>query len=262
MLATPVYQAGAMIQIEPKNGLPSLTDVVNTTPAVSPAQTEIALLKSRSVVGGTVEALNLDIIIEPHHFPLIGGFIYRQFEPSEEGELGWYPEGFESYAWGGESLRVTHLFVPDQMHGEELTLEAAENNGFILRDPDGEVVAQGVVGEPVETPDYAITVSELNARPGTTFTVIKNRTYATTEDYRNRLSAGELGKQSGIITVTLEGTDPDKAIEVLEEVALARTVRRPRGRSDAEPGIPQRAGAGSPQEARRRADRAEQVPDR
>jgi tyrosine-protein kinase Etk/Wzc len=219
LLATPVYLASAMIQIEPKNGLPSLTDVVGNAPAVSPAQTEIALLKSRSVVGGAVEALNLDIIIEPHFFPLIGGYMYRHFEPSEEGEMGWYPDGFEAYAWGGESLRVTQLIVPDKMHGEELTLEAAENNGFILRDPDDEVIVQGVVGETIAVEDYSITVSELNARPGTTFTVIKNRTYATTDAYQNALSAGELGKASGIINVTLEGTDPEKAIKVLEEVA-------------------------------------------
>ncbi|EIK51652.1 tyrosine-protein kinase [Stutzerimonas stutzeri TS44] len=219
LLSTPVYLASAMIQIEPKNGLPSLTDVVNTNPPVSPAQTEIALLKSRSVVGGAVEGLNLDIIIEPHHFPLIGGFMARRFEPKEEGELGWYPAGFESYAWGGEQLQITQLDVPDQLHGEELVLEAAENNGFILRDPDGEVLVQGVVGEPVETEELRVNVEKLIARPGTTFTVIKNRTYNTTESYQQRLSAAEHGKQSGIVNVTLEDTDPEEAVRVLEEVA-------------------------------------------
>jgi len=138
LLATPVYLASAMIQIEPKNGLPSLTDVVNTNPPVSPAQTEIALLKSRSVVGGAVASLNLDIQITPHHFPIIGGFMARRFEPSEEGELGWHPAGLGAYAWGGETLKVTQLEVPDKVHGKELTLEAAENNGFILRDKDDE----------------------------------------------------------------------------------------------------------------------------
>jgi len=49
--------------------------------------------------------------------------------------------------------------------------------------------------------------------------VIKSRTYNTTEDYQNRLAAGERGKQSGIINVTLEDPDPAKAILVLEEVA-------------------------------------------
>ncbi|KRW64475.1 tyrosine protein kinase [Pseudomonas sp. TTU2014-096BSC] len=219
LLATPVYMASAMIQIEPKNGLPSLSDVVNATPAVSPAQTEISLLKSRSVVGGAVESLNLDINIQPHYFPLIGGFMARRFEPSEEGELGWYPAGFGSYAWGGEQLKITQLSVPENMHSEELTLEALNTNGFILRDPDGEVVVQGPVGEEMVMGDYSITVSELVARPGTTFSVIKSRTYNTTEDYQNRLAAGERGKQSGIINVTLEDPDPAKAILVLEEVA-------------------------------------------
>ena len=219
LLATPVYMASAMIQIEPKNGLPSLSDVVNATPAVSPAQTEISLLKSRSVVGGAVESLNLDINIQPHYFPLIGGFMARRFEPSEEGELGWYPAGFGSYAWGGEQLKITQLSVPENMHSEELTLEALDTNGFILRDPDGEVVVQGPVGEEMVMGDYSITVSELVARPGTTFSVIKSRTYNTTEDYQNRLTAGERGKQSGIINVTLEDPDPAKAILVLEEVA-------------------------------------------
>ncbi|WP_312934910.1 polysaccharide biosynthesis tyrosine autokinase [Stutzerimonas nitrititolerans] len=219
LLATPVYMASAMIQIEPKNGLPSLSDVVNATPAVSPAQTEISLLKSRSVVGGAVESLNLDINILPHYFPLIGGFMARRFEPSEEGELGWYPAGFGSYAWGGEQLKITQLSVPENMHSEELTLEALDTNGFILRDPDGEVVVQGPVGEEMVMGDYSITVSELVARPGTTFSVIKSRTYNTTEDYQNRLAAGERGKQSGIINVTLEDPDPAKAILVLEEVA-------------------------------------------
>lgn len=219
LLATPVYMASAMIQIEPKNGLPSLSDVVNATPAVSPAQTEISLLKSRSVVGGAVESLNLDINIQPHYFPLIGGFMARRFEPSEEGELGWYPAGFGSYAWGGEQLKITQLSVPENMHSEELTLEALDTNGFILRDPYGEVVVQGPVGEEMVMGDYSITVAELVARPGTTFSVIKSRTYNTTEDYQNRLAAGERGKQSGIINVTLEDPDPAKAILVLEEVA-------------------------------------------
>ncbi len=219
LLATPVYLASAMIQIEPKSGLPSLTDVVNNNPPVSPAQTEIALLKSRSVVGGAVSNLNLDIIIKPHHFPIIGGFMARRFEPTEEGELGWYPTGLGAYAWGGEVLKVTQMEVPDKVHGKELTLEAAENNGFILRDEDGEVVVQGVTGEPVENEGYRVTVAELNARPGTTFTVIKNRTYNTTESYQQRLSAAERGKQSGIVNVTLEDPDPQHAIRVLEEVA-------------------------------------------
>ncbi len=219
LLGTPIYQATAMIQIEPKSGLPSLTDVVSVNPPVSPAETEISLLKSRSVVGAAVEALSLDIIIKPDYFPLIGGFMARRFEPTEEAELGWYPEGFGGYAWGGERLKIAELLVPDAAHGEKLSFEAAENNGFLLRDPDDEVVIQGVVGQTIESNGYRIRVSELLARPGTTFTVIKNRTYTTIEEYQDALRAGERGKQSGIVGISLEDRDPEQAVRVLQEIA-------------------------------------------
>lgn len=219
LLSTPVYRANAMIQIEPKNGLPSLSDVVSIAPPVSLAETEISLLKSRTVVGGAVQNLNLDIVIKPNYFPIIGGFMARRFEPTHKGELGWYPQGFEAYSWGGEKLTLGQLDVPDNMHGEKLTLEVSENNGFLLRDTDDELVAQGAVGQPVVANGYRVVVSELLARPGTRFTVIKNRTYSTIEAYQQALSAGERGKQSGIVGVSLDNTDPARAMQILEEIA-------------------------------------------
>lgn len=218
LLATPVYRASAMIQIEPKNGLPSLTDVVNVNPPVSPAETEISLLKSRSVVGSAVEALQLDIIVEPRHFPLIGGFIARGFEPEAPGELNAPFAGLDGYAWGGERLEVAELVVPDAMHGEELTLEALEGGEYLLR-VDGEDVLRGLAGTVAAGGGYGIRVEQLLARPGTRFTLIKNRTFTTTERYQQALSAGERGKQSGIVGVSLEDTDPEQAVRVLEEVA-------------------------------------------
>ncbi|MFC3607058.1 polysaccharide biosynthesis tyrosine autokinase [Stutzerimonas tarimensis] len=219
LLATPIYRANAMIQIEAKTGMPSLTDIVSVSPPVSPAETEISLLRSRTVVGGAVENLNLDIEISPRYFPIVGGFMARRFEPSEDGELGWHPEGLESYAWGGETLRVTHLLVPDRIHGEKLTLEAADNNAFLLRDPDGQVVIQGTIGQEIESDGYRIMVSELVARPGTRFDVVKNRTFSTIEHYQQALAAGERGKQSGIVGVSLEDRDPEQAVRILQEIA-------------------------------------------
>ena len=63
LLATPIYQANALIQIEEKSGsslagLGELSEMLGSTPA---AVTEIELLKSRAVVGQAVENLKLDI---------------------------------------------------------------------------------------------------------------------------------------------------------------------------------------------------------
>ncbi|MBB3104847.1 polysaccharide biosynthesis tyrosine autokinase [Azomonas macrocytogenes] len=219
LLATPVYLASTMIQIEPKNGLPSLSEAVGMPQPISPAETEISLLKSRSVIGQAVRNLNLDIIIKPNYFPIVGGFMARRFEPTQPNELAWYPEGFESYAWGGEKAQIAELDVPEKMFGEKLQLEAAENKGFILRDNDDNVVVQGTVGELIESNGYRIKVNELLARPGTTFTIIKNRVYNTVDNYQSMLSAGESAKQSGIIDANLLDIDPARAARILEEIA-------------------------------------------
>ena len=77
LLATPIYQANALIQIEEKSGstlsgLGELSDMLGSTPE---AVTEIELLKSRAVIGQAVENLKLDYCrasLLPHHWPLDG----------------------------------------------------------------------------------------------------------------------------------------------------------------------------------------------
>jgi len=60
IVATPVYEATAMIQIEPKKaGITGVPESVPRPNSVSQAVTEIELIKSRSVLGRTVNDLNL-----------------------------------------------------------------------------------------------------------------------------------------------------------------------------------------------------------
>src|ERR1700712_1536372 len=55
VLATPIYQASAMIQIEPKKvGLDATPQVSSKPTSVSEAVTEIELIKSRTVLGKVV----------------------------------------------------------------------------------------------------------------------------------------------------------------------------------------------------------------
>jgi len=63
VLATPIYEASAMVQVEQKTPtLPGLSDLTETLgTSVSQAVTEIALLTSRTVVGQAVDNLNLDV---------------------------------------------------------------------------------------------------------------------------------------------------------------------------------------------------------
>ena len=124
LLATPIYQANALIQIEEKSGsslsgLGELSDMLGSTPE---AVTEIELLKSRAVIGQAVENLKLDIIVEPHYFPLIGHWAARRYEPEAAGELAAPLMGFDSYAWGGENVDIFQLEVPNAVSYTHLTL--------------------------------------------------------------------------------------------------------------------------------------------
>ncbi|WP_241094796.1 Wzz/FepE/Etk N-terminal domain-containing protein, partial [Pseudomonas viridiflava] len=58
ILATPVFQASAMIQIEPKKvGIEGTPEVNNKPSSVSQATTEIELIKSRALLGKVVDDL-------------------------------------------------------------------------------------------------------------------------------------------------------------------------------------------------------------
>ena len=72
VLSTPIYQANAMIQIEPKKiGIEGTPEVSSKPMSVSQATTEIELIKSRAVLGKVVEDLKLNIVQGPKYCPVI-----------------------------------------------------------------------------------------------------------------------------------------------------------------------------------------------
>src|SRR6266702_2328099 len=84
VLATPVYRADAVIQVDDDSGLSSinskLSDLASLFQSTATVDAEIELIRSRLVVGETVNRLHLDVFAQPDYFPLIGGAIarYRQ----------------------------------------------------------------------------------------------------------------------------------------------------------------------------------------
>ncbi|MVZ00851.1 tyrosine-protein kinase, partial [Escherichia coli] len=69
LLATPVYQANALIQIEQKQGNAILNSLSQMLPDSQPQSApEISLLQSRMILGKTIDDLNLQYKIEQKHF--------------------------------------------------------------------------------------------------------------------------------------------------------------------------------------------------
>lgn len=74
LLATPVFKANALLQVEKKaSGAALLGDMADVLGGEQPdAAAEIELLTSRMVLGRTVQELHLDTVVSPDFFPLIG----------------------------------------------------------------------------------------------------------------------------------------------------------------------------------------------
>ncbi|CEA06298.1 tyrosine-protein kinase [Pseudomonas saudimassiliensis] len=220
LLSTPVYQANGMIQIEEKSsGVGSLLGDSELFATASPAVTEIELLKSRQVIGQAVDNLKLTIVAQPNLFPVIGAFVSRRFQPEPEQPVAAPFLGFDRFAWGGEKLDIFQLEVPDAYLGKPLVLVSGENGAYRLLNEDGQELVNGTVGEAVDSDGFKVQIAELVARPGTEFNVVKRGRLSTILGLQRSISASEKGKDSGIMSISMQHTKPAYAMAVLDEVS-------------------------------------------
>ena len=220
LLATPVYQANALIQVEAKkNDMLGFSDIGSMLGKESPSATEIELIKSRRNIGAAVDNLKLDIEVEPNYFPIIGEFVARRFKPDHENSVARPLLGMNSFAWGGEHLKLTELTLPQELLGKELTLVSGEAGNFTLLDEDNNLLVKGQVGKAYEQNDIKMQVEALQANPGTTFEVIRYPRLTTILNYQKDLDVAERGKESGMVGLALESTEPETAIRTLNEIA-------------------------------------------
>ncbi len=234
VLSTPVYQASAMIQVEnSSSSVPGFDDMAGMFESTSAAVTEIELLKSRSIIGEAVDTLKLDITAEPKLFPFVGSRAYRKFTPMEQGDLAEPSFGADSYAWGGESISVFRFDVPSRAINQTYTLVAQANNSVALLNGEDEQILSGKVGDELSNGKFNLTIRSLNARPGTEFLLSRKDRLNTILDLQAAIGASEKGKDSGIINLSLQSTQPNYAEKVLDKVA-AIYVRRNVERNSAE----------------------------
>src|SRR3954463_6568640 len=78
ILAAPTYRSDVLLQVEDKSkSVAGLEDVTSMLSDQSPADTEIEIIRSRSLIGSVVDDLNLTVDVRPRTFPIIGEAIIR-----------------------------------------------------------------------------------------------------------------------------------------------------------------------------------------
>ncbi|EJN18721.1 polysaccharide biosynthesis tyrosine autokinase [Pseudomonas sp. GM80] len=230
VLATPVYLANALVQVEPKkNDMLGFSDLNSMLGGQSPSVTEIGIIKSRAVIGKTVDDLRLDIDVTPNTFPVIGGFLARRYRGETDTSVAAPRFGLSSYAWGGERLEFARLNLPKELLGKKLTLVAGEQHRFQLFDDNDNLLADGVAGEAFAQDGVEGQISQLLANPGTRFEVVRNPRIVTIQGYQDALDISEQGKESGIIKLALASSDAAEAVKILNKIAslyVDQNVRR------------------------------------
>lgn len=249
LVAPPVYQANMLLHVEEeqpnasKNILNEVSSLFETKKA---AIAEMELLRSRLVVAPAVDTLRLYIHARPRYFPLGGEWIAQR----RGGQLS-VPGLFErgGYAWGSEKIDVAVFDVPSQWYGRQFRITALGGQRWRLADSAGRTLLEGRVGqlarreipaaiEAVEAiaadsagmaraagkieaspPDVVeLLVTRLRGAPGTRYLLRRTSRLAALESVQRALQISEQGKLSGIISVTLQGSDPQQVYATLSEI--------------------------------------------
>ena len=206
ILATPIYKADALIQVEEKTdgGFSSLVgDMGDMFASESTAMTEIELITSRMILGQTVDKFHLTTVVKPDYFPVVGKGLARLMDEEEH-------------------LDVSQFDIPkyakDMVHQVAIT-DPAKQTYKLVRD-DGKVILEGKVGEREESQDgYQILVSSMEATKGFKFDISKRTELDAINWVNQNLNAAEKGKQTGVIKITYLDSDPDKAKAILNDIA-------------------------------------------
>lgn len=226
LLATPTYEADGTVQVETdsKSGAAGQLSDLSSLFMGTPVQTEaeIQILQSRMILDQVIDKMNLLVSVKPLRFPLIGGLIARrhQDDPSPLAVPGWA----RRFSWGGEIIKVSSFDIPAKLEGQPFEILTTES-GFDLLLPDGKKILSGQAGqlESVDLPSGKVSVfiRQLVAKPGTVFELRRNSRASVQNSLSLSLKVVELGKQSGVVKVSFDGTNPDFVTQVINDIENA-----------------------------------------
>ena len=226
IMATPIYTADALIQVEEKKGssLGALNAVAKALDVQqSPVMGEIEIIRSRNVIGRAVEAeLAHTSIRVAGRLPLVGGWLARMLERAPDGLVKPLWSG-GSIAWGGEALVLDEFVVPERYYGRAFELLAGPAGAWSLIDADGVLVLQGKTGQSTRSEDgkFKIWVTDLRAREGNRFQVTRYSVPSRITQILGKMTAAETKRQSSVLKLTYEDDSPANAARMLNAIADA-----------------------------------------
>lgn len=212
LFSTPVYRADALVQVEQNAGNSLLNNLSQMLPNSQPASApEIELLKSRMILSKTVSDLNLRNIVTQDYFPFFG----KGFARLTKNNIG--------------KLDVSILDLPESW-GEDLSfkLTVTDKDSYIIS-KDGIEIAKGYTGRLLQKGGVSLLISNMEATPGTSFTVTKTDELNAVNTLLTAFSVTDKGKDTGVLGLSLTGENKTLIKDILNSITanyLAQNISR------------------------------------
>ncbi|MEY0453073.1 polysaccharide biosynthesis tyrosine autokinase [Proteus terrae] len=204
LLSTPIYKADALIQIEQKSsgGISSLVgDMGELFASESSATTEIEIIRSRMILGDTVDKFNLTTVVTPEYIPVLG-------------------KGLARLTGERNVVNVSRFTIPRQVEDDRfsiLVLDSGAQSYQLLR--NDKLVLEGQAGELVKKDGVELFVTDLNAKDGFEFSIRKRSPLDAIDWLKQNLSVSERGKQTGILELSFTGENRGEITGILNDIA-------------------------------------------
>lgn len=211
IFATPIYQADALIQVEQKQANAILSNLSQILPDSQPQSApEIALLRSRMIIGKTVDDLNLQTTVDQNYFPIFGKG-WNRLIGNEPGKLS-----------------ISRLYIAGENNDKlDLELQVIDDKHYIITKDKQQI--KGMVGELVDGGNLSIKIDSINSEPGTKFTIHYVSRLKAITDLQEILAVSDQGKDTGILMLSLTGDDSERIEKILDSISgnyLAQNIAR------------------------------------
>ncbi|HKN04979.1 MAG TPA: polysaccharide biosynthesis tyrosine autokinase [Buttiauxella sp.] len=200
LIATPIYSASALVQVEQTAGGNVLSKLSEIIPDGKPeSQTEIGLLQSRLVLGQTVDDLALDTVVQQKHLPLFGKGLSRLFG---------YSDG---------KIAISRLIVPDELLDIPFTLTVLSPTEYSISVND--ITLRGKTGELLDKNGISLLVSDISTPQNTSFILTKCAKLTAINNLLDDFSVTDMSKDSGMLQLTFKEESVKQATNILNSIS-------------------------------------------
>lgn len=204
----PEYQSDVLLQIEDSGG--SGNGLMNSLSSGNiffgyaqnnSTSVQKILIKSRYILDPVIQSLGLNIILNAQQTRF-----ERLFKPTHA------------------TAKIKSFLVPKNQIDRSFTLVYDKNKDLKLYNNDDELMLQGKIGTRLtnKNNDIQLEIENINAAPGTKFTLINHSISKMVVSLGKRLKIEELGgsqQGTGLFSISLQDVDPKRATRIVNEVA-------------------------------------------